>query len=225
MNMAENIERIRGRIAAACERCGRSTGEVRLVAVSKKVSPEFVTEAYECGLTVMGESRVQELRQKMQMCPGAVEWHMIGHLQTNKVKDVVRLVRMIHSVDSLKLLEFIDRESGNAGITMPVCLEVNVSGESSKFGMVPEEVAGVLKAGTGLMNVDIVGLMTMPPFTEDPEGARASFVKLRGLRDALREETGFDLSELSMGMSHDFEVAIEEGATLIRVGTDIFGGR
>jgi len=223
--IAENIERIRGRIVAACERCGRAPDGVRLVSVSKKVSPELVTEAYECGLTLMGESRVQELGQKMRMCPGAVEWHMIGHLQTNKVKDVVRLVRMIHSVDSLKLLECIDREAGNAGVTMPVCLEVNVSGESSKFGMVPDAVQGVLKAGTGMMNVDIVGLMTMPPFTEDPEGARRYFAKLRGLRDDLRELTGFDLNELSMGMSHDFEVAIEEGSTLIRVGTDIFGGR
>lgn len=225
MNIAENIERIRARMAAACVRCGRAEDGVKLVAVSKKVAPELVTEAYECGLAVMGESRVQELKQKMQMCPGAVEWHMVGHLQSNKVKDVVRLVRMIHSVDSLKLLECIDREAGYAGVSMPVCLEVNVSGESSKFGMAPDAVHDVLKAGTGLMNVDIVGLMTMPPFTEDPEGARQYFAKLRCLRDDLRESTGFDLEELSMGMSHDFEVAIEEGATWIRVGTDIFGGR
>lgn len=221
----ERIDEIRQRIAAACERAGRDAGEVRLIGVTKKVTPELVTEGFECGLGIMGENRIQEAKQKMTLCPGGIEWHMIGHLQSNKVKDAVRMFRMIHSVDSLRLLECVDRESGNAGVTMPVCLEVNVSGESSKFGLPPDELAGVLKAGTKLMNVDIVGLMTMPPFTEDPEGARPYFRKLGELRDSSRQSTGFDLGELSMGMSNDFEVAIEEGSTMVRVGSSIFGGR
>jgi pyridoxal phosphate enzyme (YggS family) len=141
------------------------------------------------------------------------------------VKDTVRLFRMIHSIDSLRLLECVDSEASNAGVTMPVCLEVNVSGESSKFGLAPDDLSDVLKAGTKLMNVDIVGLMTMPPFTEDPEGARPYFKKLRELRDSLRQSSGFELGELSMGMSNDFEVAIEEGSTMVRIGTVIFGGR
>ncbi len=223
--ISESIEKVQERLAGACARAGRSVDEVRLVAVTKKVEPARVAEAFECGLHVMGENRVQEAKQKISMCPGGIEWHMIGHLQTNKVKDAVRMFTMVHSVDSLKLLECIDRESGSAGVVMPVCLEVNVSGESSKFGMPPEDLGDVLKAGTKLMNVDIVGLMTMPPFTEDPEDARPFLRRLREIRDRAREEEGFELPELSMGMSNDFEVAIEEGSTMVRVGSDIFGRR
>lgn len=223
--ISENIGIIQDRIAAACERSGRSADDVRLIAVTKTVDPERVAEAFECGLHVMGENRVQEAKQKIPLCPGGIEWHMIGHLQTNKVKATVRLFTMVHSVDSLKLLECIDREAANAGVSMPVCLEVNVSGESSKFGMSTDELGAVLKAGTGLMNVDIVGLMTMPPFTEDPEDARPFLRRLREIRDKARDAEGFELPELSMGMSNDFEVAIEEGATMVRVGSDIFGRR
>lgn len=221
----ERITEIRQRIGAACERAGREASSVRLIGVTKKVAPGLVTEGFECGLGIMGENRIQEAKQKMPLCPGGIEWHMIGHLQSNKVKDAVRLFRMIHSIDSLRLLECVDSEASNAGVTMPVCLEVNVSGESSKFGLAPDDLSDVLKAGTKLMNVDIVGLMTMPPFTEDPEGARPYFKKLRELRDSLRQSSGFELGELSMGMSNDFEVAIEEGSTMVRVGTVIFGGR
>jgi pyridoxal phosphate enzyme (YggS family) len=221
----ERITEIRQRIGSACERAGREASAVRLIGVTKKVAPELVTEGFECGLGIMGENRVQEAKQKMPLCPGGIEWHMIGHLQSNKVKDTVRLFRMIHSIDSLRLLECVDSEASNAGVTMPVCLEVNVSGESSKFGVAPDDLPDVLKAGTKLMNVDIVGLMTMPPFTADPEGARPFFKELRTLRDSLRQSSGFELGELSMGMSNDFEVAIEEGSTMVRVGNGIFGGR
>ncbi len=223
--ISENIQKIRERMVAACERAGRASGDVRLIGVTKKVAPELVLEAFESGLDVMGENRVQEAKQKIPLCPGGIEWHLIGHLQTNKVKEAVRLFAMIHSVDSLRLLELIDREAGVAGVHLPVCLEVNVSGESSKFGLNPDILPNVLKAGTKLMNVDIVGLMTMPPFTADPEEARSFLRKLRELRDQLRESEGFDLPELSMGMSNDFEVAIEEGATMVRIGTDIFAAR
>jgi pyridoxal phosphate enzyme (YggS family) len=223
--LSENIERIQGRMAEACSRSGRDLADVRLMAVSKKKSPEQVAEVHACGLDLMGENKVQEAKQKIPLCPGGIEWHLIGHLQTNKVKLAVRLFSRIHSVDSLRLLQIIDQESSEAGLTTPVCLEVNVSGERSKFGIPPAEVGDVLKAGNSMMNVDILGLMTMPPFTEDPEGARPFFRQLRELRDQLSDSGGMGLPELSMGMSSDFEVAIEEGATMVRVGTSIFGGR
>ena len=198
---------------------------MRLMAVSKKVPPDAVNEAVGCGLALFGESRIQEAAQKIPLCPGSIEWHMVGHLQRNKVRDAVRLFRMIHSVDSLKLLEEIEKWAAENGATMPVLLEINVSGEASKFGMKPEDAEGVLKQCGRLMHIEVAGLMTMPPFTEDPEGARAHFRKLRELRDKLRSATGFELKELSMGMSHDFETAIEEGATFIRLGTVLFGER
>ena len=168
---------------------------------------------------------MQEARQKIPMCPGHLEWHLVGHLQTNKVKDAVRLFRMIHSVDSWKLLEAVDAASRAGGVTMPVCLEVNVSGERSKFGLAPESVPDVLERCNGLMNVEIAGLMTLPPFTEDPQEARPFFRRLRELRDQWRDRCGLPLQGLSMGMSHDFDVAVEEGATWIRVGTLLFGER
>ncbi len=209
----------------ACARAGRDRSEVAMLAVSKRFGPERVREAAEAGLTLFGENRVQEAKQKIPLCPGHLEWHMIGHLQRNKVRDTVQLFEMIHSVDSLRLLETIEEVSERAGRTLPVCLEVNVSGESSKFGMPPEDLPGVLEASTRMMHVDVIGLMTMPPFTEEAEGARPHFARLRELRDACRDGLGFDLPELSMGMSHDFEVAIEEGATWIRLGSVVFGKR
>jgi pyridoxal phosphate enzyme (YggS family) len=174
---------------------------------------------------VFGENRVQEARQKIPQCPGHLEWHMVGHLQTNKVSHAVRLFSMIHSVDSPRLLEAVDRACETAGRVLPVCLEVNVSGERSKFGLKPGEVPAVLERSTRLLNVDVVGLMTIPPFTEDPGDARPFFRRLREQRDVWRAQSGFSLDQLSMGMSHDFEVAIEEGATWIRLGTVLFGRR
>lgn len=224
-DFSDRLELVRARIEAACGRAGRKSSDVLLVAVAKTFGPESVMEAAESGITVFGESRIQEAKQKMPQCPGNIEWHMIGHLQSNKCRDAVRMFRMIHSVDSLKLLEFVDRESHAAGVEMPVCLEVNVSGEGSKFGLKPDGVPVLLDRARTLMNVDIVGLMTIPPFMPEPEGARKYFVKLRETRDWLKAESGFDLSHLSMGMSHDFDVAIEEGATMIRLGSILFGKR
>lgn len=214
-----------GRMRAACERVGRDPASVRLLPVSKTVSPELVTEAAGCGLEAFGENRVQEARQKIPLCPSHLKWHLVGHLQTNKAREAVRLFAMIHAVDSLRLLEFLDRVCQEEGRYMPVCLEVNVSGERSKFGMAPEDMPAVLARSSALFRVQIAGLMTIPPVAKDPEEARVFFRRLRELRDQWRAETGLPLAELSMGMSQDFEVAVEEGATWIRVGTSLFGER
>jgi hypothetical protein len=199
--------------------------EIRLVAVSKRHGPDRVREAVDAGQTLFGENRVQEAQAKISRCPDGLQWHMIGHLQGNKARLAVRLFDMIHSVDSLKLLETLNRLCGEAGRTLPVLLEVNVSGEGVKYGLKPDETAHVLEQATRMTNLDVMGLMTMPPFSPDPEQARPHFRALRELRDRCREQTGFPLEELSMGMSIDFEVAIEEGATFVRIGTDLFGAR
>jgi pyridoxal phosphate enzyme (YggS family) len=213
------------RVASACERSGRAVDDVTVMAVAKRFGPEEVMMAAECGLTVIGENRVQEAKSKIPLCPGHLEWHLIGHLQSNKVRDAVQLFSMIHSVDSVKLLDLVNGECGVAGKIMRVCLEVNVSGEGSKYGFAPADIPDVLVKCEGMMNIDVVGLMTMPPITEDPEGARSYFRQLREFRDEWAVASGFPLAELSMGMSRDFEVAVEEGATWVRLGTLLFGGR
>jgi pyridoxal phosphate enzyme (YggS family) len=224
-SLAIRLERIRARMAAACVRSGRATDSVRLLPVSKTHPPETVAEGVRAGLDVFGESRVQEARQKIPLCPGGAHWHFIGHLQTNKVREAVGLFEMIHAVDSLRLLETLDRACAEAGRPMPVCLEVNVAGERSKFGLKPDELGGVFERAAGLFKVQIVGLMTIPPVAEDVETARPFFRQLRELQATWRARTGLPLPELSMGMSHDFEIAIEEGATWVRVGTLLFGQR
>ncbi len=219
---AERLEKVEQRIAAACEKAGRPRESVTLLAVSKTKPPEAVREAAECGLRLFGENRIQEAQAKIPMCPSGLEWHLIGHLQSNKAKVAANLFNMVHSVDSLKLLKALDT---HAGTTLPVLLQVNISGEASKSGMKPEEVAGVIDTANQMQKAEVHGLMTIPPFTPDAEKARAHFVALRNLRDRLQVETGTPLPELSMGMSHDLEVAIEEGSTWVRIGTDLFGGR
>ena len=225
MDFAANLEAVQRRINAACERAGREPDSVTLVAVTKTQPPNIVAEAAKAGLSLFGENKVQEAKVKIPLCAGNLSWHMVGHLQRNKAYDAVQLFEMIHSIDSLKLLETIDAACDEAGRSMPVLIEVNVSGESSKFGMAPEAVPGILESANRLMHVNILGLMTMPPFAEQPERARPHFRRLRELRDGWRAATGMALEELSMGMTHDFEVAIEEGATWIRVGTALFGER
>ena len=219
---AERLEEVERRIAAACEKAGRPRDSVTLLAVSKTKPPEAVREAAECGLRLFGENKVQEAQSKVSMCPSGLEWHLIGHLQTNKAKVAANLFQMIHSVDSLKLLQALD---ASAGTTLPVLLQVNVSGEASKSGMKPDEVADIINAANQMQKVEVHGLMTIPPFSPDPEKTREHFTALRELRDRLEEETGTPLPELSMGMSHDLEVAIEEGSSWVRIGTDLFGGR
>ena len=222
---AQRLAGILGQIEAACARSGRDPSAVQLVAVSKTHPPEAVDEAARCGCTVFGESRVPEAQQKIPVCSSGVSWHFIGHLQRNKVAPVVSLFSRIHSVDSLRLLERVESCAAEAGRQVSVCLQVNVSGESSKFGLDPSEVPGVLAQAASLRYTLVDGLMTMAPFVEDPEGARPHFRRLRTLRDAWVAQTGWPLDVLSMGMSHDFEVAVEEGATLVRVGTALFGKR
>ena len=222
---AERLEEVRRRVAAACGRAGRMPDAVAILPVSKTFGPEAVREAAESGITAFGESKVQEAAQKIPLCPGNLVWHMVGHLQRNKARAAVQLFDVIHSVDSPRVLEAIDGAAEEEGKTVGVFLEVNVSGEGSKFGLPPDNVPSLLAQTRTLMRVDVVGLMTMPPFTEDPEGARPFFVRLRSLRDEWRRATGVALDQLSMGMSRDFEVAVEEGATVVRLGTILFGQR
>lgn len=221
----ERLDAVNRRIESACIRVGRDPADVKLIAVSKTHGPDSIRDAAECGLRIFGENKVQEAKAKIPLCAGNLSWHMVGHLQRNKVSDAVQLFEMIHSVDSLKILETIDAACDETGRNMPALIEVNVSGEGSKFGMAPEAVPEILESANRLMHVNIVGLMTMPPFTEETEKARPHFRRLRELRDQWRAATGIGLEELSMGMTHDFEVAIEEGATWIRVGTALFGER
>lgn len=224
-DFAERLEEVRKRIKAACGRAGRDPGDVSILAAAKTFGPDNIREAAESGLTVIGENRVQEARQKIPLCPGHLKWHMIGHLQRNKAREAVQLFSMIHSVDSWRLLEAINSACEVTGNVMPVCLEVNVSGESSKFGLAPDEVPGLFEQCGRFMNIDVIGLMTIPPFTKDAQGARPFFRRLRELRDEWQKGCGVCLEQLSIGMSNDFEVAIEEGATWIRLGTVLFGER
>ena len=220
-----NLEEVRRRIAMACARCGRHPEAVRLVAVSKTYTADAVRAAAACGQRLFGENRVQEAAVKVPQCPGTLEWHLIGHLQSNKAAAAVRLFDWVHSVDTPKLLRMLDGHAAAVGKRLRVLLEVNVSGEISKSGAAPDAVPAMLGMASELECVEIRGLMTVPPIAEDPEEARPHFRRLRELRDAWAAEYGVPLEELSMGMTHDMEVAIEEGATFVRVGTGIFGAR
>ena len=224
-SIAENLDQVRARIAAACVRAGRAPDAVRLLAVSKTYGPDAVRAAAAAGQRLFGENRVQEAAAKIPECPGNLEWHLIGHLQSNKAALAARLFDWVHSVDSAKLLEALDRHAADAGRTLRALVQVNVSGERAKSGLAPAAVPDVLALADRLRNVRIVGLMTIPPLAEDPETARPFFRKLRELRDGWAAATGFDLAELSMGMTHDLDVAVAEGATFVRVGTGIFGAR
>ncbi len=219
---SERFERVEARIAAACAKARRPRNTVRLLAISKMKPPEALVDAVGCGLHCFGESKVQEAQAKIPLCPSGLEWHLVGHLQSNKAKLATRLFQMIHSVDSLRLLKALDT---HAEITLPVLLQVNISGEAVKFGMKPGEVAGALEKADRMTRCEVHGLMAIPPFAPDPEKTRRHFSALRELRDQLQEAHGIPLPELSMGMSHDLEAAIEEGSTWVRIGTDLFGAR
>jgi len=225
MSLAENLASIRQRIATACARVGRAPDSVMLLAVSKGMHPEKIREAAEAGLGLFGENKVQEAKAKIPLCPGRLRWHLIGHLQSNKCRDAVHFFEMIHSVDSLSLAEEINKWSDKQAKTMPVLLEVNLAGESTKFGFKPDQVLADLAAINALPKLEIHGLMTIAPWTQDPERVRPIFRQLRELKARCEEQLGAPLPHLSMGMSGDFEVAIEEGATVIRVGTSLFGPR
>ncbi len=226
-DIVSNVMGIRQRMAAAAERCGRNHEDINLMAVSKTVPPERVHEAIKAGITWFGENYVQEAREKIPAVGQNVSWHMIGHLQTNKVKYVVHLFDWIHSVDRIELAKELDKRAAQNQRTLKVLLEVNVSGEVSKIGVEPSRVPELVRQISLMPNLDVQGLMTMPPFFENPEDARPYFIALRELRDKIASENipGIQMKELSMGMTGDFEVAIEEGATIIRVGRAIFGER
>ncbi len=220
----DRIIRVRERIREAAARAGREASSITLIAVSKTVSADAVREAVAAGQTILGENRVQEARDKIARLPDLASWHLVGHLQTNKAKLAIELFDLIHSLNSIKLAQELDRHAGQAGKTVRCLVEVNLGDEPQKSGIVEGEVRELLKAAGGLSNLKIEGLMTVPPFLADPEEVRPFFRHLRELRDALGAE-GFPLRELSMGMTNDFEVAVEEGATLVRIGTAIFGAR
>jgi len=227
MTIADNLASIQERISKAALRAGRDPAAIRLVAVSKTVSAENIQQAIAAGVTILGENYVQEARNKIARVGSQVAWHFIGHLQSNKAKYAVDLFSMIHSVDRLSLAEALDKEANKQGKILPILIQVNISGEESKSGIDPQGTLQLLERIAGLQHLSVQGLMTMPPWFEDPEDARPYFIALRKLREELASKKipGLSLQELSMGMSGDFEVAIEEGATLVRIGTAIFGPR
>ena len=225
MDFAANLEAVQRRINAACERAGREPDSVTLVAVTKTQPPNIVAEAAKAGLSLFGENKVQEAKAKIPLCPGRLRWHLVGHLQTNKCRDAVALFEMIQSVDSLHLAEEINKRAEQAAKTMPVLLEVNAVGEASKFGYRPEQLLEELSRINSLPRLEIHGLMTVPPWAPDPEKVRPVFRQMRELKARCEQILGAPLPHLSMGMTGDFEVAIAEGATMIRVGTALFGAR
>jgi pyridoxal phosphate enzyme (YggS family) len=231
MSIAENIALARERIAAAAQRAGRSPEEITLMGVSKTFPVESIREAYAAGLRVFGENRVQEFSGKVSALRDMadVEWHLIGHLQTNKAGKAVELFDAVDSVDSVRMAEKLNSIAAGANKTLSALIEINVGGESAKSGVTPgsDELELILQGALRWGNLTIRGLMTVPPYTEDPEGSRAYFRQLRQIRDgiAARGLSKIGMAVLSMGMSHDFEVAIEEGSTCVRVGTAIFGER
>ncbi len=226
--MKERLDNIADRIRKAALAGGRDPGAVRLVSVSKTVPADRVRRAVEAGAAILGENYIQEARKKFNdLIDLSVSWHFIGHLQSNKAKYAVRLFDLIHSVDSLKLAKALDKSAGKNGKVQEILIQVNISREASKSGAGEEETATLIREISLLENLSVRGLMTMPPFFDDPDRARPYFHALRGLRDRIRAMNipNVSMDELSMGMTGDFEAAVEEGATLVRVGTAIFGER
>lgn len=225
MELAENLDRVRERIAEACLRTGRRPTDVVLVAVSKGHPPSAVEAMLEAGQLLFGENKVQEAREKIPVVGGRARWHMIGHLQTNKCRDAVQLFEVIESVDSLRLARELDKWADRLDRRLGILLEVNVAGEASKFGYSPQQLLAEVAEYRSLGRLELQGLMTMAPWTPDPEKARPVFRRLAALKSECEARSELSLPHLSMGMSGDFEVAVEEGATLVRVGTALFGER
>lgn len=222
---AERLEAVRAAIDRSAEKSGRDASEVELAAVTKTHGPEAVREAWDCGIRIMGENKVMEAKAKIPLCPQGVEWHLIGHLQRNKTRHAVSLFSMIHSVDSIELVEAIDRIAGELSRSVAILLEVNVSGEASKFGIKPQTVPAVVERVLSSSRITLDGFMTMAPFSPDPENSRPHFAMLRRIKEETEERFGIGLRHLSMGMSMDYAVAVEEGATIVRIGTALFGER
>ena len=225
ISIAENLEQVRKQIADAATKSRRSANDVELVAIAKTHPAEKVREAVEAGQTLFGESRVQEARAKIPELPSTTRWHFVGHLQRNKIRHALPLFEMFHSIDSLAAAQDMNRIAEEEGMHPRVLLEVNVAGEGSKFGFSPDKLRDQMEELLALPRLSILGLMTIPPLAENAEASRKYFVHLRELRDRLQTEFHVDLAQLSMGMTEDFAVAVEEGATRVRVGTAIFGER
>jgi len=236
--IAENIARVKEQIAAAARRAGRDPQDILLMAVSKTVSPEAIREAYAAGVRLFGENRVQEFQAKSSalanlsstgLKDNAAQWHMIGHLQSNKAAKAAELFSAVDSVDSLRLAERLNAAAQSMGKKIPILIEINIGEEAAKSGLPPggEEIEALLRAAPRLQNIAMDGFMTVPPFMENPGQSRPFFRRMRALRDAInaRNLPGIAMRTLSMGMSHDFPAAIEEGSTCVRIGTAIFGGR
>ena len=225
--LKDQLQEVEKRIQAACDRAGRKREEVTLIAVSKTKPVETLQEAYDLGVRIFGENKVQELTEKYEALPKDIHWHMIGHLQTNKVKYIIDKAELIHSVDSLKLAETIEKEAAKHDLIADILVEVNVAEEESKFGMKMEEVIPFVEKVSAFPHVRVRGLMTIAPFVEDPEENRSIFADLHKLYIDIKKKNHDNdtVSVLSMGMTNDYEVAIEEGATMVRVGTGIFGAR
>jgi len=226
--IAENLKNLQKRIEQACQKCGRRREDVRLIAVSKTFPPEMIKEAEAAGQTDFGENYVQELQEKNKVLSDLpIQWHFIGHLQSNKVKYIADYIHLIHSVDNLVLGKEIDRRAGRCGRVQDILVEVHTTDEATKFGIQPAHAISLIKDLSSLPNLRVCGLMTMGPFSDNPDDSRPSFRQVVELKRQVESE-GFDrvsMQHLSMGMTHDFEVAIEEGATLVRIGTAIFGRR
>ena len=227
MSITENLSMVESKIAAACKRAGRERDEVKLIAVSKTQPVEAIREAMEYGINSFGENRVQELREKTEIIKDNLDWHLIGHLQTNKVKYVVGKVSLIHSLENIRLAEALDKEAAKLGITVDVLAEINVAKEDSKFGVMPEDAENFIREVSKYPNLNIKGLMTVAPYTDISEENRKYFRQLKKIMVDLNSKNihNVSMNVLSMGMTGDYEVAIEEGATLVRVGTGIFGSR
>jgi len=225
--ISENLARVKERIEMASRRAGRDLEKIRLVAVSKTVEPDGIRQALEAGVKILGENYVQEAQKKIETLGHEVGWHFIGHLQTNKAKVATRLFDLIHTVDRLSLAQELNRQALQQGRILPILLQVNLSGETTKFGARDLEIFQMAEKLSPLEGISVNGLMTIPPFSSDPEASRPYYAELRKLGERLAHQKlpRFRMEELSMGMSNDFEVAIEEGATLVRVGTAIFGPR
>ena len=225
--LKENLAQVEENIQRACERAGRDRKEVTLIAVSKTKPVEMLREIYDAGIRVFGENKVQELVDKYEVLPEDIKWQMIGHLQRNKVKYIIDRVDLIHSVDSIRLAETIDKEAEKKGITAKILIEVNVAKEDTKFGLMPEEVDNFIEQLANYKHIQVQGLMTIAPFVSDPEENRPIFARLRELSVDIGKKNvdNINMSVLSMGMTNDYQVAIEEGATMVRVGTGIFGAR
>ena len=224
-DVADNLARVREQIARAAAKSGRAADEIELLAITKTHPAGKVREAIEAGQTLFGESRVQEARAKIPELPSNIRWHFVGHLQKNKIRNAMLLFELIHGIDSLALAQEMNRIAEEQGMHPRVLLEVNVAGEGSKFGFLPDKLRDEMEELLALPRLSILGLMTIPPLAEESEASRKYFVQLRELRDRLQTEFRVDLAQLSMGMTQDFAIGIEEGATLVRVRTAIFGER